>query len=158
MSEEKSLEGLGGWLILVGAGIVLSPLKITASIFTLYYEIFSSDVWEALTTPGSEVYNSLWARVIISEIAINIILVIAWLFIAFLFFSKKMKFPKYYIGVLLFTFAFIITDIFLIQTVAPNEPLFGPETIKGLIQISIATLIWGPYMLISKRVKATFIK
>jgi hypothetical protein len=36
MTEEKNLEGLGGWLILVGLGIVFSPVRIIAMIFPIY--------------------------------------------------------------------------------------------------------------------------
>ncbi len=158
MTENKNLEGLGGWLILVGIGIILSPLKIIALIFPVYSDIFSNGSWEALTTPGSEAYNSLWAPILMGEILINGVLVIAWLFIVFLFFSKKMAFPKWYIGILLFTLVFILVDAFSIKAVMPNEPVFDPETIKALGQTLIATLIWVPYMLVSKRVKATFIK
>jgi len=158
MTEEKNLEGLGGWLILVGLGIVFSPVKIIAMIFPTYSEIFSNGSWEILTTPGTEAYNPLWGSILIGEISINGALVLAWLFIAFLFFSKKKAFPKWYIGILLFTLAFIFIDALAIKSVMPNEPVFDPETIKELGRSLIVTLIWVPYMLVSKRVKATFIK
>ena len=158
MTEEKNLEGLGGWLILVGLGIVFSPVKIIAMTFPAFSEIFSNGSWDVLTTPGTEAYNPLWGPILIGEISINVALVIAWLFIAFLFFSKKKAFPKWYIGILLFTLAFILMDTLAIKSVMPNEPVFDPETIKELGRTLIVTLIWVPYMLVSKRVKATFIK
>ena len=71
MSEEKNLEGLGGWLIIVGLGIILSPIKIVVQTIPIYPDIFSSGAWERLTTPGSEVYNQLWAPIIIGEMVIN---------------------------------------------------------------------------------------
>lgn len=158
MTEENNLEGLGGWLILVGLGIIFSPVKIIAMIFPVYSEIFSNGSWEALTTPGTEAYHSLWGAIIIGEILINVALVIAWLFIAFLFFSKKIAFPRWYIGILLFTLAFIFIDALALKSVMPNEPVFDPETIKEIGRTLIVSLIWVPYMLVSKRVKATFIK
>lgn len=90
--------------------------------------------------------------------AINGGLVLAWVFIAFLFFSKKKIFPRWYIGMLLFTLVFILIDALAIKSVLPNEPVFDAETVKELGRSLIATLIWVPYMLISKRVKATFVK
>ncbi|CAC9583847.1 hypothetical protein [uncultured Gammaproteobacteria bacterium] len=158
MTEEKNLEGLGGWLILVGLGIVFSPVRIIAMIFPIYSEMFSNGPWEVLTTPGTEAYNPLWGPILIGEISINGALVIAWLFIAFLFFSKKKAFPKWYIGILLFTLSVIFIDALAIKSVMPNEPVFDPETIKEIGRTLIATLIWVPYMLVSKRVKATFTK
>jgi len=157
VTEENPLKGLSGWLILVGIGIVLSPLIIIASIFPTYLDIFTSGSWEVLTTPGSEVYNALWAPILLGEIFINGALVIAWVFIAFLFFSKKIVFPRWYIAVLLFTLVFVVVDALATKAVIPNEPVFDPDTIKEFARSLVATLIWVPYMLVSKRVRATFV-
>ena len=80
-----------------------------------------------------------------------------WIIVAYLFFSKKKLFPKVYIGMILFTLVFIILDAFAVKMIIVDEPVFDPETLKELLQTVITALIWIPYMLISKRVKATFI-
>jgi hypothetical protein len=158
MAEEKNLEGLGGWLALVGLGIIISPLRVIGMVFPTYSEIFSNGSWAAITTPGAEAYNPLWAPILFGEMAINGGLVLAWIFVAVLFFSKKKIFPKWYIGMLLFTLAFILIDALAIKAVLPNQPVFDAETTKEFGRTLIATLIWVPYMLMSKRVKATFVK
>ncbi|MGK0472299.1 MAG: hypothetical protein ACJAR0_002780 [Candidatus Azotimanducaceae bacterium] len=158
VTEEKNLEGLGGWLLLVGLGIVVSPLRIIIMIFPTYSEMFSNGTWEVLTTSGAEAYNPLWAPIIYGEMAINGALVLAWIFVAFLFFSKKKIFPKWYIGILLFTLGLILVDALAIKAVLPNETIFDTETTKELGRSLIVSLIWIPYMLVSKRVKATFVK
>jgi len=155
---KKNIEGLGGWLILVAIVVVFSPLRIIALLLTIYLELFTSGSWEGLTTPGTEVYNPLWVPILIGEISIHIALIIAWLFIAFLFFSKKKLFPKYYIGILLFTLAFILVDALAINTVLPEVPIFNADTTEEFVRSLIIALIWVPYMLVSKRVKLTFIK
>jgi hypothetical protein len=156
--EEKNIEGLGGWLVLVGLGIVISPLIIIGKLFPFYFEIFSNGSWEVLTTPGNEAYNPLTYPLVGGEMAINGAFVLAWIFVAFLFFSKKKLFPKWYIGMLLFTLAFILMEALIIKAVLPNEPVFDPETTTELGRSLIASLIWIPYMLVSERVKATFVK
>lgn len=158
MAEEKNLEGLGGWLALVGLGIIISPLRVIGMVFPAYSEMFSNGSWAAITTPGTEAYNPLWAPILFGEMAINGGLVLAWIFVAVLFFSKKKIFPKWYIGMWLFTLAFILIDALAIKAVLPNEPVFDAETTKEFGRTLIATLIWVPYMLVSKRVKATFVK
>ena len=77
MTEENKLEGLSGLLVLVGLGIILSPILVIAQTFPIYSEIFSNGSWEALTTPGTKAYNPLWAPILICEITINIALVFA---------------------------------------------------------------------------------
>jgi hypothetical protein len=71
MSEEKNLDGLGGWLIIVGLGIIISPLRVIVQLFPLYSEMISTGSWAALTTPGTEAYNPLWAPILFGEMAIN---------------------------------------------------------------------------------------
>lgn len=157
MTEEVKYKGLGGWLILVGLGVIISPLKIIAFIFPIYSEVFTNGSWEVLTTPGMDAYDPLWAPILIGEIVINAGVVITWLFIAFLFFTKKKAFPKYYIGLMTFTLVFLLVDAMAIKVVLPSEPVFDPDTTKEVFRQLIAVLIWVPYMFISKRVKATFV-
>jgi len=157
MEQRKDIQGLGGWLILVGFGILFSPIRLVTVIFPIYKEIFTTGIWQALTTYGSEAYNILWAPILLGEIGINIMLVITWIFIAYLFFTKKKLFPKMYIGVMLFSLAFILLDALAIKLVLPDEPIFDPDTLKEIFRSVIAISIWVPYMLVSKRVKSTFI-
>lgn len=157
MAEQKQLEGLGGWLILVGLGIVLSPLIIIGTVFPMYSKVFSNGLWGILTTPGSTAYHPMLALLIIVEIVVNIGLVITWIITAIYFFSKKKGFPKLFIALILFNLAFVLVDAVAAKTVLPGEPLFNEETTQQFGRIIITALIWIPYMLRSKRVKKTFI-
>lgn len=157
MTGEKNLEGIGGWLILVAIGIVITPIRIIILVMTIYPEIFSTGTWEALTTQGSEVYSPLWAPILIGEILINSGLLLVWLYMAYLFFSKKKTFPKLYIGIAVFSLIFILADAFAVKLVLPSEPVFDPDSVKELMRSLIMVVIWVPYMLVSKRVKATFV-
>ncbi len=53
--------------MLVGLGIVLSPLRIVGLVFPAYSEMFSNGSWEILTTPGAEAYDPLWAPFLYGE-------------------------------------------------------------------------------------------
>lgn len=154
--ENEKLKGLQGWLILVGIGIVLSPIRIAILMLTTYPPIFANGSWAVLTTPGNEYYNPLWAPIIIGEIAINCLQLLVSLYLAYLFFAKKAAFPYWYIGFSLFVTAFIVIDAFVVKLVLPNEPVFDPDTTKELVRSLISCAIWIPYMLVSKRVKLTF--
>jgi len=120
--------------------------------------MFSGGTWAVLTSPGSEIYNSLWAPLLLGEIAVNGALVLAWLFMAFLFFSKKSTFPRWYVGMLVFTLSFIVADALAVKHLLSDEPLLDPDMTREFSRALVATCIWVPYMLMPKRVKATFVK
>ncbi|MGO3641545.1 MAG: DUF2569 family protein [Psychrobacter sp.] len=44
------------------------------------------------------------------------------------------------------------------KLVLPNETVFDPQTVTQIIRTSVSCLIWIPYMMVSKRVSATFIR
>jgi ABC-type multidrug transport system permease subunit len=158
LTTENKLEGLGGWLILVGLMIVMTPLRMSVNLYPVYSKIFSDGSWELLTTPGSPVYSPLWGPVLIGEIAINGALLFAWIFVAFLFFSKRKSFPKWLVGMLFFSLAFILVDALVVKGMLPDEPLFDAETTLESCRSLVGILIWVPYMRMSKRVKATFVR
>jgi len=156
MAKEKNLEGLGGWLFLVGLNVVFIPFGIIAQTFQDYSPVFSDGTWELLTTPGTEAYNPLWKPIILGEIGMSVGYALAWIFTAFLFFSKKKVFPNWFIGATLAVFVKILLDMFLTTLVQPDEPIFDTETVQIIVRYAIVALIWISYIRISKRVKATF--
>ena len=114
--EKNKLNGLDGWLALVGIGLILTPIAELISGITIF-------------TIGI----SLW-----------------WIYIIFLFFTKKKIFPKYFI---ITKILYVVIFIFLV-IIKNTSSIF----IEGLAQNTLSACIWIPYMLVSKRVKATFIK
>ncbi|HET7306614.1 MAG TPA: DUF2569 domain-containing protein [Gammaproteobacteria bacterium] len=80
------------------------------------------------------------------------------MYAAYLFFSKKKFFPRLYIGLLLFTLAFILVDAAAVTAVFPKILMFGPDTVQQFLRSLVAAGIWIPYVRRSKRVKATFVR
>ena len=149
--------GLGGWLILVGLGVVFSPLRLLAEVPKTFLPIFEDGTYEIITTPGTEAYHPFWSTLIWGEISVNTLIFVASLYLAYLYFSKKSLFPKFYTWIAVGSLALLLLDAVLIKVVLPNEPIFAPDTIKEVARSGIVILVWVPYMLLSKRVKATFI-
>ena len=158
MSNDNELKGLSGWLILVGIGVVIAPIRLLVTYIPIYTPIFEDGTWEAVTSVDSELYNPLWGPLLIGEIAYNSIMVAASLYLIYLFFSKHYLFPKLYIAIVAVSLVFIPLDAWLVTKALPTEPMFDPETTMELMRVLIGGLIWVPYMLVSKRVKATFVE
>jgi hypothetical protein len=156
MSPEKNLKGLGGWLILVGLGVVLSPIAQFFNISVNFIPLFVDGTWEILTTPGEELYNPMWASILIGELVYNAASLLVAVYLVYLFFSKHYLFPFLFIVTRVIALIFIPLDAWLVSFVLPDEPMFDPETARTLSRTVSSVLIWVPYMLVSKRVKATF--
>lgn len=155
--DANDLQGISGWLILVALGLIITPIRIIFLIITTYSEIFSNDAWSVLTTPGSDVYHPLWGGFIITELVFNIGLLLASFYLLYLFFTKKSLFPKWYIGILIFNILFVVVDILAFKIIVPHEPAFDSDAVRDFIRAIVAAFIWIPYMLMSQRVKNTFI-
>ena len=158
--DTKKLEGLGGWLILVGIKTVVTPFTMLKQINLTYEEINDADgAWEILTTPGTEYYHPLWSPLLIGEIGINIVLAILSFYLIFLFFTKNKNFPKLLIGILICSVLLQLIDGFAGKILMPNQPFFiDQEGLREFGTLVMSCLIWIPYMLVSNRVKATFIR
>jgi hypothetical protein len=108
MTDKNKLKGLSGWLILVGIGVVLNPIRLLFSLIPAYKPIFADGVWEALTTPGSAVYTPYFGALFIGEFIFNTLMFAACIYLIYLFFSKHYLFPKVFIGIALVSLIFSI--------------------------------------------------
>ncbi|MEW6777511.1 MAG: DUF2569 domain-containing protein [Bdellovibrionota bacterium] len=158
MEDSTDIKGIKGWLAFVGMGVILSPLIIIGTSGPNYVKIFSDGTWEILTTPGTHAFQPLWAPVLIGEIIVNSGLVLAWSFAIFLFFATKKTFPSYYIGLRFAALVWVAVNPYIAELVVPDGRIFTPEVVQALIMDTVGTSIWVPYMAMSKRVKATFVK
>lgn len=158
MENSNELKGLGGWLILVGIGVVIAPIRLLTSFIPVYSPIMKDGAWDALTSPGSLAYHPLWEPLLIAEITYNLAMVAASLYLIYLFFSKHYLFPRFFIGIAIASLIFIPLDAWVVSTIFPSEPMLDPDTAKGLARTVGVSLIWIPYMLVSERVKNTFVE
>ncbi|MBL25371.1 MAG: hypothetical protein CMM48_15925 [Rhodospirillaceae bacterium] len=152
IEDKKDLQGLGGWLVLVGLGLVLTPIRLIYSLVTDHLPLFESNAWQNVTAVHPLLPSLLWG-----EIILNLGMVLVSLYLLYLFFATKKQFPKIYIGLVVFALVFILTDALIVQSILPNDQT-DADTIKEIVRIAIMVAIWVPYMLRSKRVKATFIR
>ena len=156
-SSQAPLGGFGGWLPVVGISIVFGLIGVIANTYT-YSQIFSDGTWEALTTPGTDVYNPLWAPVIIGQLIFNSALALAYICLICLCFTKHYLFPKVCIASMAVTLVYIPLRGWVGTFVVPDKLMFDPETTEEFTRTLTGAVIWIPYMLVSKRVKATFVE
>ena len=154
--QNSGPKGLKGWLVLVAIGVIISPIRVSASLY-LYYKEFTPEIFSALTTPGTEVYHKLWLPFIVGEFAANLLILILSIFLVYLFFFKRKPFPKVYIALAIIVPLVLGIDALVGKIVMPNEPYFDATGAKEFGRSIVALIIWVPYMLLSERVKNTFV-
>lgn len=159
MNEEKhALEGLGGWLILIGFGLVFGPIRLLSTFGPMFYGIFTDGTWELLTSVASESYTPNIGILLIFELTVNAMLLLFYGLLIYLFFSKKAIFPKTYITFAILGPTLVTLDAYLSRIVIPDIEVWDQATIEELARSLPAVLIWTPYMLLSERVQRTFVR
>jgi hypothetical protein len=156
--KEMTYERIGGWLILLGIGLVISPFKVGATMIKDLLPVFANGSWGILTTPGSHAYHPLWAPLIIFEVVGNIGTIVLCLITSWFFFHKSRIAPQLVIAFLLINLVLIGGDFLLSNLIPAVARHSNAGTIRDLTRSFIAAAIWVPYCLRSKRVKATFVR
>ncbi len=158
MKNPGELKGLGGWLILICFIILLTPPTIIFDVVPTYIEIFAEGTWQNIINVDSLDYSPLLATVIIIEIIYNFLMVLVSAILLYLFIAKNSIFPWVFIVWFGSSLIFLPLDEWLIYIIYPKDPMFDPEILEGYFRELVGAAVWIPYMLKSKRVKATFVE
>lgn len=157
-SSTDDPKGLGGWLILPIIGLFANLVRLGALMINDMLPIFQKHYWEVLTTPGSPAYHHLWAPLLIFEIVGNSLFLLLSAVLIVLCFRKSYRFPKMFIGFMLFNLVFVVSDFFLADMIPAVKAQGDTESLQEIARVLIGSLIWVPYFIVSKRVRNTFIK
>ena len=152
----RSLEGLGGWLVLPLISLAIAVVARGYGLVTEILPIFTQGHWEYLTTPGSEQYDPLWGVMIVYETAGMIALLVASVFLLAIAFQRSRFFPFLMVGYLAFYPVFVVGEIYLAESILALG--VNDEMVKALVQSVLYAVVWVPYFLVSRRVKQTFVR
>jgi len=141
---------IGGWLILVALGLILTPVLGIISLANGNY--FNINTWNNFSTYS---YGTSLKAHWIFEIAGYVIIVCFALFCLLLFFKRRDILPRYIIGYFIFCLLFhVVNYIFIALVTHYKIPSKYPE---NMVRSVIIAAIWVSYFLKSSRVKETFI-
>jgi hypothetical protein len=152
---DQQLVGIAGWLILVALGLIASLVRVVIN-FVSTWSVYSVESWAAVTTLGNETYHVLWGPYLCWALLANIALLILLILMIVLFFRRRRIFPRVYIGYLVFAAIVTVIDVIAAQTLPMAD--VKSDAVRDLVQVVIACGIWIPYMLVSRRVRFTFVR
>lgn len=151
--------GLGGWLVLVAIGRILGPLILLNAIYQIFSVYFKSGMLTQLSDSDSSMYSALWKPMAFFELIGNVVLLGLSVLLIVLFFMKKKQFPMAYIGMMVLNVLIMLVDLIFIYQIQKALGLdLNITATSQLIAAIVTSGVWIPYMLVSKRVKNTFIR
>lgn len=154
--EPRTMDGLGGWLILPAIGLVTRPLFIASAFYNGFAAYFDERIWITYTTPGLATYQPLVAALLLFEVVGNTALLVLVLTTAFFFFRRKRESRALYIALLVAQPVVGGIDIAFGQFVTLTDHSGFDSALQTTIQGVIVALVWIPYFTVSRRVRETF--
>jgi Domain of Unknown Function with PDB structure (DUF3857)/Protein of unknown function (DUF2569)/Transglutaminase-like superfamily len=154
---DPKLNGLGGWLILLGIGLIVGIL-VHVGILIKNGHVYSVQNWRAYTDPANATYNALTAPLLLFELFTQLTFLFFGILLVVLFFQKRRIFPVLLIIFLSFQFIAITLDQGLAQTLKVKGVITNTHAtpIPPVGQALTPLIIWSLYLTRSKRVKLTF--
>ncbi|PWU19553.1 MAG: hypothetical protein C5B50_06205 [Verrucomicrobia bacterium] len=155
---DPRLQGLSGWLLLVGVGICAGLVWKAVFFIRSCRSFFSTVVWQAVALPGGEHYHPLFAPLLIFEVLSNLALIALNILAVCLFFTRRKPFPRTYIAMLLASLLIVLGDHLVARTIPYLAEDSTGEFPRDLFRAVFQAALWCSYMLVSRRVKATFVR
>ncbi|MEI8633246.1 DUF2569 domain-containing protein [Vibrio sp. PP-XX7] len=152
MKHPQTRQGISGWLILVAIAVTLAPVRLSVDLFSLYSKFFSSGYWSLLSHPTSELYAKGFTLWFLLLVALDLLRLAGFIYLIFVFYSKKVTFPKLYILLLIANVVLTWLEMRFISHFSMMEAKY-----EIMVSTLLAAFVWIPYMLRSQRVKNTFV-
>ncbi|MBD3300481.1 MAG: DUF2569 family protein [Candidatus Moranbacteria bacterium] len=137
--EEKQYKGLEGWLILLGLNLVVG---FVANVYYFFEIFFILDIYKN------------YPILLIFDFVSTLSIALFGAYILYLYFKKNRRFKKYCI--IYFSFALFLNVVSLILISDYINEL--DDYFSAVFKSFLGLLIWGLYLVKSKRVKQTFVE
>jgi len=151
-AEPGAKRGLVGWLIIVAIGVVLQPIVQVLIGFGHLVQLADA---ASLMESGEGVLA--WRSYYVVCVFVNGFSFPLSVLMLVLFFAKRTSFPWVFLAFHVFFLAFALAETALASGLPDPEKVWydGPEMV---LQQLVYIAIWGSYVMVSQRVKATFLR
>jgi hypothetical protein len=163
--DAEELKGLGGWLILVGIGLLFGVVYRSFSILHIV-NLFTMGTVRHISNPHSAGFIPGYTGIVEFEICAQVALLTFTILLAILFVQESRAFPRLWIAFLGLQLIYLGADHWIVSHAVAGSPVQLQQTLRpirqqALLRIILATIggtIWIFYAVRSRRVKATFIR
>ncbi|PAB61334.1 DUF2569 domain-containing protein [Anaeromicrobium sediminis] len=155
--KKKEPLAIGGWLVLPSIGVITNPFRTVYGTYSMFMNIFQSGQWDQIASSNSAFYDQSLKNILVFELVSNVLMIILSIFLLYLFIRKSKHFPKSWIAFVSINALILTVDLVLCRKFVTNAPGAG-DLFMTLARSLFALVVWGTYLMKSKRVKNTFIK
>jgi transglutaminase-like putative cysteine protease len=146
-------EPIGGWLILLAIGLIITPLRITYTLMSVT-DFYNHKTWLAFWDKGQ--YGLIF-NMCVGQVH-KIISVTFSLLLILLFFERRSSFPKLIVIFFGLNVAVAVVDCFIELMHLGSRKEQQVNAFVGLLGSLVIGCIWMLYINASTRVRATFVK
>jgi magnesium-transporting ATPase (P-type) len=143
--RESSAKGIGGWLILLGFTLVVSGV--------LQFYNLGTGIREVARVQAS--VSSATMTYLYVLLLVDVAIVVAWLYVIYLFFGRRENFRKWFVGVVLLNLIAQIAVLVISTSIFNAKP--SPSDYRDIGRMIVYCLIWFSYVAASRRVRYTFV-
>lgn len=146
---------IGGWLVVIGLGLALTPVLIFVQFFTTS-GYFDAALWPAIFNTSE---NYALGILLLFEIIYNSAYLVFSAFVLVLFAQRRTIAPRMIIW--FFSVSLVASGLDTFASIQLGPGLTAPEEqemYKELAKTFFRSIIWIPYFIFSDRVKETFTK
>jgi len=148
---DSHLNGIGGWLIWIAINLAIAPVFLARHLLTVHLPSIAGGEYEGyLSTHHAS------AVLIAFETISDSVFLLMVLVLNFLFYRKLKGFPPAMVLYLVIHLAYIAINHF--SVVALHPEMNHSKDTGTLIGTVIGAAVWIPYFIVSRRVKATFVR
>lgn len=155
--KKKSKKGLSGVVIFAVISFISSLILSYNNVITEIYPFSFDEQWLTISNLALDSYNKQWMKLIIFNLVSDITVLLFGIMLLIMFIKRS----KYITLTLVFYFMYrvlLVTLIFYFRTVikgplTPDLTEIGTTAINSLI----IPALWVPYLLLSEKVRETFI-
>lgn len=148
--------GLGGWLALVGLGVVISPFLMIHGLWDQRAYLHAGGYLNVQSGIASPWQVLLVQPLLLAELAIITFAIPLSILCVWLYFRRLRTFPAVYIGALWLLLAADVAIAAIMAIKFGSNSQTAVATTAASIRAFVMAVIWTTYMLRSQRVRATF--
>lgn len=159
---ENRYSSIGGWLILVGFGLLITPLNYLIIIYNEWNDQKDINYLYYYFHEESEFFSPLKGYFTLFANFFEVLMLVYAVFIVTIFFQKRTSFRHHFVWFKLITIFFLIIQVVIIyrgysdESSSMDERREMTRKTASLVGALLTCCIWAPYVWFSERSRHTF--